>query len=109
MNMEKTKYKNGEDSPLHKLYRYYSSPISLEKDERKSGAYAWAFIFGLVVAYDVYAIKSKKTETLTRAFWRGTEKPLQKVIPITAWTGLTVHLLLEKSIRIKKFGETKLP
>ena len=58
--MEKTKYKNGEDSPLHKLYRYYSSPISLEKDERKSGAYAWAFIFGLVVAYDVYAIKSKK-------------------------------------------------
>ena len=107
MSMEETECKNGEASPLQKLYKYYSSPISLEKDERKSGAYAWIFFLGLVAAYDVYAIKTKKVETLTRAFWRGTEKPLQKVIPITVWTGLTAHLLLEKSIRIKKFGETK--
>ena len=107
MNMEKTKYKNGEDSPLQKLSNYYSSPITLDKGERASGLYAWLAILAAVTAYDIYAVKTKKVETLTRAFWRGTEKPLQKVIPITVWTGLTAHLLLEKSIRIKKFGDAK--
>ena len=63
MSMEKTEYKNGEVSPLQKLYNYYSSPISLDKDERKSGLYAWAFFLGLVAAYDAYAIKTKKVET----------------------------------------------
>lgn len=107
--MERTEYKSGGESPLQKLSNYYTSPLYLEKDERTSGTYAWGLLFGLVLAYDVYAIKTKKVETLTRAFWRHTDKPLRKVIPIAAWTGLTAHLLLEKNIRRKKFGEVKTP
>lgn len=104
MNMEKTEFKSGEASPLQKLYNYFSAPINLDEDHRASGVYAWAFIIGSIIAYDYYAIKTKKAETLTRFFWRQTESPIKAVIPISIWTTLTVHLILEKTIRRKAFS-----
>jgi hypothetical protein len=106
MHTAKIKSKSGEASPLQKLSDYYSSPIVLEKGDELSGNLAWAFLLASVIAYDAYAIKTQKAETLTRAFWRNTEKPLKSLVPIIIWTGLTVHLLLEKDIRKKKFNKT---
>jgi len=106
MTMAKIKSKSGVASPLQKLSNYYSNPIVLKKGDELSGNIAWAFLLASVIAYDAYAIKTQKAETLTRAFWRNTEKPLKSLIPIMVWTGLTVHLLLEKDIRKKKFNKT---
>lgn len=86
-------------SPLQKLSDYYRSPVVLEKDDRTSGAYAWLALVAIIAAYDYYAIKSKRIETLTRSFWRSTERPLKSIIPIASWTVLTAHLLLEKRVR----------
>lgn len=105
--MEDIKSKNGKALPLQKLSDYYSSPISLEKDDRVSGAYAWLALAAAVVAYDSYAIATKKAETLTRYFWRSTEEPKKSIVPLACWSILTAHLLLEKNIRRKKFGEQK--
>jgi hypothetical protein len=102
--MEEKKFKSGTEYHLQKLSNYYSSPINLEKDDRVSGTYAWLGILSAVFVYDLYAIKSKKAETLTRSFWRLTERPIKSIIPLAAWATLSAHLLLEKNIRKKKFG-----
>lgn len=97
------KLTNGLASHQQKLYNYYTQPIELEKDNRISGSYGWIALFLGVVAYDIYAIKTKKIETLTRAFWRSTESPIKSILPVSAWIILTFHLLGEKKIR-KKYG-----
>lgn len=102
--MEEKKFKNGTEYHLQKLFNYYSSPINLQKDERVSGTFGWIALLSIIAAYDIYAIKTQKVETLTRSFWRLTDKPLKSIIPLTAWAALSVHLLAEKSIRRKKFG-----
>jgi len=104
--MVERKSKNGKALHLQKLCDYYSNPIILEKDHRKSGLAAWAILLGGIIAYDTYAIRSQKIETLTRAFWRLTEEPIKKIIPITMWVGLTAHLLFEKEVRKKKFNNS---
>ena len=93
------KYKNGTESLRLKLSDAISTPLILEKQERKSGTIAWGGLALGIIAYDIYAIKSKKIETLTRSFWRLTEKPLTGIIPIGVWLGLTFHLLIEKLVR----------
>ena len=98
------KSKNGLEFHLQKLYNYYSEPIVLEKDHKVSGLYAWSILFAAIAAYDAFAIKTKKAETLTRFFWRQTENRKKSLVPIAIWAGLTAHLLLEKSIRRKAFG-----
>lgn len=105
--MDKKEFKSGQESPLQKLFNYYTQPISLDKDERLSGLIGWVSLFAFVVAYDAYAIKSGKIETLTRFFWRNTESKAAKYAPIFAWLILTGHLLLEKDVRKKKFGIQK--
>lgn len=104
MTMEKTRYKSGEALPLQKLYSYYSSPVLLDKDERISGVYGWLALISAVIAYDAYAIKTQKIETLTRFFWRSTENPVKSLIPISIWLLVTAHLLLEKNVRKNKFN-----
>ena len=59
-----------------KLSNVFSTPLVLERENKKSGTVAWGGLALGIIAYDIYAIKSKKIETLTRAFWRLTEKPL---------------------------------
>jgi ABC-type transport system involved in cytochrome c biogenesis permease subunit len=56
-----------------------------------------------VVAYDTYAIKSRKIETLTRSFWRSTEKTIPGAIFIGVWITLSFHLLIEKPVRKRFF------
>lgn len=99
--MARTKSKNGEASPLQELYNYFSSPVNLEKDERISGLIGWAAIISFVVAYDIYSIRSRKIETLTRSFWRMSEHKVMKFPVLTTWILLSVHLMAEKGIRRK--------
>jgi len=83
----------------HKLSNALSAPLILDKQDKKSGTVDWGGLALGIIAYDIYAIKSKKIETLTRSFWRLTEKPLSGSIFTGVWLGLTFHLLIEKLIR----------
>jgi hypothetical protein len=105
--MEEKKYKSGTGFLPPKLYNYYKQPIHLTKDERSSGVYAWAVMLLFVIAYDAYAIKTKRAETLTRAFWRLTEKGILRHVPLLIWSAISLHLVLEKDVRKKKFGIIK--
>ena len=93
------KLKNGTEFLQLKLSEAVKAPLVLDKADKKSGSVAWGGLALGIIAYDMYAIKSKKIETLTRAFWRLTEKPLTASIFIGVWLGLTFHLLIEKLIR----------
>ena len=93
------KLKNGTVSHRLKLSDVIGPPLDLSKSEKKSGLPAWGVLALGIIVYDVYAIKSSKIETFTRAFWRVTEKPKIGNIFIGVWLGLTFHLLIEKLIR----------
>lgn len=99
MNMERTELKSLEVFLLRRLSDAFSEPLVLDRQSKKSGVLAWVALAIGIVAYDVYAIKSKKIETLTRSFWRLTEKPTTGSIFTGVWLGLTFHLLIEKLIR----------
>jgi hypothetical protein len=99
--MVEKKLKNGTVFRQQKLSNLFSNPVSLEKDDRVSGLVGWLGLITVIVLYDIYAIRTKKVETLTRSFWRHTEQVIGKSIFIGAWLGLTFHLLLEKMIRKK--------
>lgn len=103
--MEEKKFKNGMEFHQQKLYSYYREPLHLDKDDRLSGTYAWMAILAAIIAYDVYAIKHKKVETLTRAFWRNTEKTKTGIVPLALWGLATVHLVAEKRIRRLAFSQ----
>lgn len=89
---------------LLKLSKVFGAPLILQKDDKKSGTIAWGGLALGIIVYDIYAIKSKKIETLTRAFWRHTENKITGSIFTGVWLGLTFHLLIEKLIR-KNFSE----
>lgn len=93
------KLKNGTEFLQLKLSEAIRTPLVLDNTDKKSGSIAWGGLALGIIAYDIYAIKSKKIETLTRSFWRLTEKPLTASILIGVWLGLTFHLLIEKLIR----------
>lgn len=84
------------------LYDSFRNKPILEK-QTTSGAFAWLSLALLILAYDIYAIKSRKIETLTKTFWRLTEKQTNKIMLFGAWLVLTFHLLIEKPLR-KSFG-----
>lgn len=99
--MAEKKSKSGTGFRQPKLSNFLSNPVNLEKDDRISGLIGWLGLVGIIIIYDIYAIRTKKIETLTRSFWRHTEKVIGKSIFIGVWLGLTFHLLLEKMIRKK--------
>ena len=99
--MAEKKSKSGTAFHQQKLSKMLSNPVNLEKDDRVSGLIGWLGLMSIIIIYDIYAIRTKKIETLTRSFWRHTEKLMGKSIFIGAWLGLTFHLLLEKMIRKK--------
>lgn len=99
--MAEKKFKSGLEYRLQEFYNYFLNPIDLEKNDRISGAVGWAALVALIVAYDLYAIKSKKIETLTRSFWRLSESKATKLPVFLAWSTLTLHLMAEKNIRRK--------
>lgn len=77
---------SGEASPLQKLSTY----------RHKSGLYGWVGLVSGIVAYDVYAIKTRKIGTLTSAahdlegftFGAG----------LAIWSGVTYHLFIEPRV-----------
>jgi len=93
------RFKSGMEFLRQKLSRVLGSPLVLDRESKKSGSIAWGGLALGIIAYDIYAIKSKKIETLTRSFWRLTEKPFTGAILTGAWLGLTFHLLIEKLVR----------
>lgn len=97
--MDVKKYKSGMEFLPPKLSKAFSQPLVLDKAEKKSGTIAWGGLALGIIAYDYYAIKSKRIETLTRSFWRLTEKPLTGSLFTGVWLGLTFHLLIEKLLR----------
>lgn len=98
MSMVKIEYKNIEGFLLLVHFNHLKKPLVLEK-ETTSGFFAWIALALGIIAYDVYAIRSKKIETLTRAFWRLTEKQTHKLTLNGVWLILTFHLLIEKPLR----------
>ena len=90
---------NTEALRLQELFNKVFTAPSLDKD-RISGVFAWSTLLLAILAYEIYAIKSKKIETLTKTFWRLTEKQPTNSIFTGVWLGLTFHLLIEKSFRV---------
>lgn len=101
--MVEKRLKSGMGFLQQKLSDLFCAPLNLDRDSGVTGTIGWAGLALGIIAYDFYAIKSKKIETLTRSFWRLTEKPLTGSIFIGVWLGLTFHLLIEKLLR-KKFN-----
>ena len=101
--MAERKFKSGTAYHLQKLSNYYSNPIDLKKDHRTSGLLGWLILLGYVIAYDAYAMKSKKAETLTRSFWRLSEGKISKAPVLGAWLVVTFHLMFEKQVRRKVY------
>lgn len=99
--MGEKKYKNGTAYHLQKLSNYYGSPIDLERNGRISGIFGWALLASYIIAYDIFAIKTKKAETLTRSFWRLSEGKISKAPVLGIWLIVTFHLMLEKDVRRK--------
>jgi hypothetical protein len=93
-----------------KLSDFFCRAPTLVKDDRVSGAVGWLILLLYVVAYDAYAIRTRKIETLTRSFWRSTEKIIPGTIFIGVWIALSAHLLIEKPVRKRFFrgGECKI-
>lgn len=102
--MDAIEFVNGSEYLRLKLSNVLATPLILDREDKKSGTIAWGGLALGIIAYDIYAIKSKKIETLTRSFWRLTEKPLTGSIFTGVWLGLTFHLLIEKLVR-KSFAK----
>lgn len=99
--MEEIESRSGEVYLLQELYKYFSSPVHLERDERISGVFGWAVLILIILAYDIYSIRSKKIETLTRSFWRLSDHKIKKIPVLATWLVLSFHLLGEKHVRRK--------
>jgi hypothetical protein len=85
--------------PLRKLFDIIFRPVNLDKNEPFSGIFGWLVLGLYVIFFDIYAIKSRKIETLTKSFWRITEKIFPGSILIGVWVILSLHLLIEKQAR----------
>lgn len=57
---------------------------------RKAGP-GWFLLAGYVAAYDLWAIRTNR-ETLSSAFLRAVQHPINKWPTIFVWAGLTAHL-----------------
>lgn len=70
-----------------------------ESDRKPSGLYGWALIFLFATAYDVYAIKTDKIETLSRAFWKCSKHPVGGLVTSAIWSAISYHLVIDNQIR----------
>lgn len=72
----------------------------MKTNQRKpSGAFGWLAIFALATVYDVYAIKTNKVETLSRAFWRWNKHSYGGLITAAIWASISFHLLIDNPLR----------
>jgi hypothetical protein len=73
----------------------YFGPIELSREGRKTGLIGWAGLVAFVVLYDLFAIRSRKIETLTRSFWRLSSRRSGLIFTHIAWLLTTLHLVVE--------------
>ncbi len=52
-----------------------------------------------IFSYDMYAITTKRFETMSTALWRSLEHPIKSPIAIFSWLVLTHHLFASKPAR----------
>lgn len=84
---------------LKRFVGWYLGPIDLTRDSRASGAYGWVGLVLVIVAYDVFAIRTRRIETLSRYFWRSAEQSIAGPALRIVWVWLTFHLLFEAKVR----------
>lgn len=61
------------------------------------GLYGWAATFGVVVAFDVWAMKTGRP-TMSRTLGYYLHRPITGPILAGAWAGLCYHLLIEERL-----------
>lgn len=72
----------------------------MEKAPNKiSGEYGWLGLTLIIVAYDAYAMKTKKIETLSAALWKSLAHPKKMPAAACIWGILTWHLFLDAHAR----------
>jgi hypothetical protein len=64
-----------------------------------SGEWAWLGLAAVVTSYDLYAIKTRKVETLSTALWKSLANPVKAPVSFLIWGSLTWHLFLNKQAR----------
>ena len=74
-------------------------PVEIDKGSRRTGAIGWALLVLYIVCYDVYAIRTKHVETLTRAYWRGSASRRGSLLVHLLWGIATFHLVAEHRVR----------
>jgi len=84
---------------IKRFIRWYLRPIDLTRDERITGAIGWMLLIVGILAYDIFAIRTRKIETLSRYFWRSAERTVFGNTLRCIWVWLTFHLLFETKVR----------
>ena len=69
------------------------------KSNPKQGDYAWVIMALGILAYDMFAMKSKKVETMSSAMWRSLSHPIKAPLAGVCWAILTHHLFANKRAR----------
>jgi len=64
-----------------------------------SGEYAWVLMALGIFSYDMFAISTKKFETMSSALWRSLQHPIKSPVAIFSWIVLTHHLFASKPAR----------
>lgn len=66
------------------------------KEEGKpSGAFGWLLIFAVATTYDIYALKTRKVETLSNAYWRWSRHPVGGLVTAGAFAAIAFHLIID--------------
>lgn len=73
--------------------------------EKPSGAFGWFMIAAVATAYDLYAMKTKKVETLSSAYWRWSDHPVGGLLTSAVWAATSYHLIIDNPVR-KLFKES---
>ena len=71
----------------------------MSREEKISGEYAWLIMALGITAYDLFAIKTKKIETMSTALWRSLHHPFKLPVAAIAWAILSYHLFASKNAR----------
>lgn len=64
-----------------------------------NGFWAWLIMALSILAYDIFAIKTKKAETMSTALWRMLQNPTHSPALMMVWLSITYHLFINKQAR----------
>lgn len=81
------------------LPRKLCNQMLWKEEDKVRGDIAWAVMALSITLYDVYAIKSKKAETMSGALWRSLKHPFKFPIATIIWGVLTYHLFAGRNAR----------